>query len=804
MEKNKKRFIVTGMSCANCAINVKKAVEGVSGIKEVSVNPVSGEMWVQVEGLIDEKKIKEAVEKAGYGIKEESRELTFAIGGMSCTSCAQSVEKALKSLDGVIEARVDFASSTASVKVTDKISIEKIEKVVEAAGYSAKLLSVEATESVSYKKEIKKILITLLIGIPILIITYGKIENIYADIIQTVAALGVLIYGGSTFFRGAWFTLKNKTAGMDVLVSLGLLASIISSLLSTFGVFQNRPYYETVLFLIVFIRTGKVLEEMAKRRASDALRGLLQLRPNKVLKKVKDNEYKEVSAEELVVGDIVKVRPGDLIPSDGVVISGTASVDESLITGEAKPVLKEPDERVTGGTKDLDGVLLIKIDRIGQDTFLANIIKLVSEAQRDKPNIQKLADRISAIFVPVVVSISLMTLFFWWLYGANAFSGLSGKDAFLFALNFAISVLVIACPCALGLATPAAVMVGMRAGLSLGILVKKASSLEAIAKTDIIFFDKTGTITEGVFEVISHHFSGSVNEAKIHAYVAALESMSNHPVANAVSQYAKSLSNGAVNLEVKEVKEVPGMGIMGIVDGKRVWAGNIRLFEKEGLTDRLKDLDFEKKKSSVIAYVEDVGQVSYIFGDGVRENSKKAVAILNRLNIETYMITGDSKEVAQKVASEVGIKEFSAELLPHDKLALIREKRESGATVAMVGDGINDAPALALSDVGIAMGGGTDIAKESGDIVLIKSDILDVPRAVLIGRASLRKIKQNLLWAFIYNTVAIPVAAGLFYPNFGVSLKPEFAGLAMAFSSISVVMSSLLLGRIKKRVQNLE
>jgi Cu+-exporting ATPase len=544
--------------------------------------------------------------------------------------------------------------------------------------------------------------------------------------------------------------------------------------------------------LITFIRFGKWLEARAKGKASQALRKLLQLQADRAIL-LEGGEEREVAASRLRVGDRVVVRPGEKIPVDGEIESGESAIDESMVTGESVPVEKEPGDTVTGATLNSSGRLIVRATAVGEETVLAQIVRMVEEAQGDKAPIQRLADAVSNWFVPAVVAIAVVTFLTW---------RLAVGQEFLFAFKMGIAVLVIACPCALGLATPTAILVGSSVGLGAGILFKRASVLENISKLDILLLDKTGTLTKGEFSVTDLVPAGGVDERELLRLAAAAESASSHPLARAVVRHAKESGIGIP--EVEAVEEVGGHGLLCTVGGVRVLAGNRRFMERESVPADALDARAEELLAGgkSLVYVAREGRLAGVvaLADTLKEGAAETVGRLRRLGLRTVMITGDRREAARAVAEQVGVDAVEAEVLPGDKQKVVRRYQEEGYSVGMVGDGINDAPALAQANIGIAIGSGTDVAKETGDIILVKGDIRDVERGIRLGRKTLAKIKQNLFWAFFYNVVGIPVAAGLLYPAFGIVLKPEYAGLAMAFSSVSVVTNSLLLKRYAARL----
>ncbi|PLY03132.1 MAG: ATPase P, partial [Desulfuromonas sp.] len=588
----------------------------------------------------------------------------------------------------------------------------------------------------------------------------------------------------------AWLSLKNRFANMDVLVALGITAAYGYSLLALFGLLGDSAtaFFETSAMLILFIRFGKWLEARAKGQASAALKKLLELQADSATL-LDGGVERVIPADQVKVGDLLLVRPGDKIPADCVVVEGEAAVDESMITGESLPVEKTLDSKVIGATINRNGRLVIRATAVGEGSVLSNIVRLVEEAQGDKPPIQRLADRISNVFVPLVILLATLT-FCGWLLGSD--------QGFLFAFQMGISVVVIACPCALGLATPTAIMVGSSVGLEHGVLFKKATALEQISKTKVLLLDKTGTLTSGEFKVDRITVVGHFNEGDLLRYAATLESGSAHPLAKGI--VAEAEKRQLERLSVSAQQEIGGRGVRGLVGGKEVACGSRDFLIEQGITAAVVDRspDGDGPGSQIFVAIDGKLQGVIALTDAIRDNVAAVVMRLQHMGILPVMVTGDSRHVAASVARAIGLEHFEAEVLPGQKLDIVKKYQQQGQLVGMVGDGINDAPALAQADIGIAIGSGTDVARETGDLVLISGNLIDIVRSIELGRKTLGKIRQNLFWAFFYNALGIPLAAGLFYPAFGLSLKPEFAGLAMAFSSVSVVTNSLLLRREKR------
>ncbi|MGB8685285.1 MAG: heavy metal translocating P-type ATPase [Candidatus Binatus sp.] len=715
----------------------------------------------------------------------------FRIRGMHCANCADTIEKAVAPIPGVIDAHVNFAAETLTARVTDELAAGTIEAKVAAAGYSAVAETgiVGAGESALDRLDARRNLewvIASAIGAAVVMYLQDG-ESLAARIATLVVASALMFTAGLTFYRGAWMAARNRTANMDTLVALGISAAYLYSILTTFPevFFAGPRFFDTAIELILFIRFGKLLEARARGRAMAALRSLLTLVPD-VATMVRDGKEFVVPVSELAVGDIVLVRPASRIPVDGVIVTGASAIDESMLTGESMPLDKAAGAEVSGGTLNTAAAITVRATHVGSETVLAQIVRMVADAQGDKAPIQRVADAVAARFVPAVIAIAIFTFIAWMWLGPSLVMALTAMTA----------VLVIACPCAMGLATPTALMVGSGLGLRSGILFKRASALELITKIRVILFDKTGTLTAGRPELEAIvTLDGDQNSALSFAAVAAAGSI--HPLSRAVTAGAQA-RNLAPQSTPENSLEKPGMGVTAEHQGKQIALGNDRLMTEVGasIDSRARDeaariaasaatplfLAIDRKIAAVLA-----------FRDPVKPEARGAIAALHRMGIRAVMISGDNTEVAKTVAARLGIDEFHAQLMPADKIALVKRYQEAGQFTAMIGDGINDAPALAAADIGIAIGSGTDAAKETGDVVLTRDDLYDIVRALVLGRLTLNKVKQNLFWAFFYNVLGIPIAAGVLYPSFGIMLNPALAGLAMALSSVSVVSNALLL-----------
>lgn len=751
-----------------------------------------------------------------------SQRVNLSLSGMHCASCALLIEKSLKKVLGVKEAKVNFATEKAMLTVENEVTQEDLIQAVKKAGYRAEILDDRNTEYEAQKRQAeivelwRKFRTSLIFSFPMIYFMFFdffpwlpglKLLLPYVGIISFVLATPVQFGIGAGFYKGAWSSLRMKTFNMDSLIAIGTSVAYFysvvnfikyfilnNSLIGLNGVKIPDLYFETAAFLITFVILGKYLEAKAKGKTSQAIKKLMGLQA-KTARVLRAGVTADILLDKVIKGDIIIVRPGERIPVDGVITKGSSSVDESMITGESIPIEKNVKNRVIGGTINKTGSFEFLADRIGAETTLSQIIRLVEEAQGSKAPIQAIADRISAYFVPVVIGLALVTFVVWYFVLGAALS---------FALMAFTSVIVIACPCALGLATPTAIMVGTGKGAEHGILIKGGEPLESAGKINTIIFDKTGTLTNGkpvVTDIIS--FLGTSDEEVIQ-WAASLEKQSEHPLAEAIYQYAQEED---INLlEVKNFEAIPGQGVQGKIDKKLFYFGNRKLMT--GIV-RLRVDKIERK----LAYLEEQGKTVMILSTGgkviglvgvadtIKETTHEAVEKLKSLGIDLYMITGDNQRAANAIARQIGVTNVLAEILPEDKAAEVKKLQDIGKKVAMVGDGINDAPALAQADLGIAMGSGTDVAMETGGIVIIKNDLRDVVHAIQLAKETMGKIKQNMFFALFYNVMGIPIAARVLV-GVGLVLKPELAGLAMALSSISVVSNSLLLRNFRPSKKN--
>jgi Cu+-exporting ATPase len=734
------------------------------------------------------------------------RKASFIITGMHCASCSAVIAKALNDNPGVSEASVNLSTSKASVSFDENlISENKLIDIIKSKGYGAALItdSDAKMQEALQKKELRKtknsLLFSMLFAIPAFIISmvfmWLNIMVPGKEYLLLILATPVQFIVGARFYKGAWSALRNKTANMDTLIAVGTTAAYLLSVYNFFFNMEAGMYFETSAILITLVVLGKYLEEKAKGKTSDAIKKLINLSPKTAYVIREEGEF-EISVDDVVVGDTILVRPGEQIPVDGVIIWGSSSVDESMLTGESMPVEKDKDHLVFGGTMNKNGSFKFKASKVGADTTLSQIIKLIEEAQTKKAPIQRFADKVSAYFVPTIILIALLSGLGWYFVFHETVS---------FSILIAVSVLVIACPCALGLATPTAIMVGTGLGAKYGVLIKGGDALETAHKVKYVVLDKTGTITKGEPEVTENISFSPKTDDEILSIAASVEQHSEHPLSEAIRK--KAVQKNIAASESSDFSAVPGFGVKAKVDGKRYFLGNPKLMSAnlvqipEDMREEAAKLESQGKTVMILSDEhKPLGIIAV--ADTIRESSKQAVSRLKNMGLEVFMITGDNELTAKAIAAQAGIENIFAEVLPDKKASYVKKLQEKGAKqkkgkVAMVGDGINDAPALAQADIGIAMGSGTDVAMESGNIVLMKNDLVDVARAIRLSKLTMKKIKQNMFWALFYNSLGVPVAAGALYFATGWLLSPVIAGAAMAFSSVSVVTNSLLL-RAKK------
>ncbi len=803
---------VTGMTCANCAANIERGVGKMAGVRRADVNFAAERLSLQYDpDAVSPKDVVEKLKKLGYGAAETSAEIP--VTGMTCANCAANIERAVnRKVPGVVRASVNFASERLSVAYIPAVSdMEDIIAAVRKAGYDAVAPDGDdedeeedaelAARNAEIRDQTRKFVIGLMFTAPLFVLSMGRDFNLigpwahqpWVNWLFLALATPVQFYTGLDYYIGAWKSLRNKSANMDVLVAMGSSVAYFYSLaLMLFPFLGDHVYFETSAVIITLIKLGKMLESRTKGRTGGAIRKLMGLRP-KTAVILEDGEEKDIPISQVKVGDMVLVRPGERIPVDGEVTDGRSAVDESMLTGEPLPADKKKGDAVAAGTVNTEGLLTFKATQVGKDTALAQIIRLVREAQGSKAPIQALADRVAAVFVPVVIVLALITFFIWWGWQKDVVP----------AMIRMVAVLVIACPCALGLATPTAIMAGTGKGAENGILFKNSQALETAAQLDAVVLDKTGTITLGKPTVVDiEAVRPDMGEDELLRISASAEKGSEHPLGRSVVEAARQRELSLP--EMTDFTSVSGAGVSATVDGRAVRVGKPKWFEESGLNleavrERMDRLRSRGKTVILTAREDDILGLIAI-SDALKPESADAVARLHDQGMKVLMLTGDNAETAGAIAAEVGIDDVFSEVRPDEKAAKVERLQKDGLKVGMVGDGINDAPALAKADIGMAIGTGTDVAIETADIILSSGSLEGVPRAIRLSRLTVRTIRQNLFWAFMYNTLLIPVAAGVLYPfefmpQFLRQLHPILAALAMAFSSVSVVTNSLRLYR---------
>ncbi len=809
-------FSITGMSCAACSAAIERGIARLPGVSLSNVNLPMNRLTVSFdESQVQEDTIISTVEKLGYGAQLMGTDnITLQIEGMTCASCAAAVERAVSKLEGVEEVSVNLATNTAKIKYTPgMVKLRDIRERIEKAGFHASLS--ETTDDYeqariqkqqAYKKQKNKTIFAVLFAIPLFYISMGHMVGLplpnaispdyhpalYA-LLQMILVIPIMICGSKFYINGVKSAM-HLSPNMDTLVAVGTGAAFIYSVASMISVFSGNHmavhslYFESAGVIIALILLGKTMESRSKGRASAAIFKLLELVPKKAL--IEENgEIHEISLKEVEAGDILVVRPGMSIPTDGVVLSGYTSIDESMLTGESIPIEKHENDKVYAGSMNKNGSIRFRATKVGTETTLGKIITLVEDAQGSKAPIARLADVIAGYFVPAVLGIALLAAIIWFIAG----------HSISFVLSVFIAVLVIACPCALGLATPMAIMVGTGRGAEMGVLIKSGEALETAHSTQVVVLDKTGTITKGQPEVTDILCREDLQENDLLRIAAAAESASEHPLGEAIVNQCKKL---ALDYPIDVPFEAfPGLGIQAQVQGKKILLGNEKLMRKHSISletwkEKFNQLSQQGKTPVYLALDEKMAGIIAV-ADVVRESSKEAIRRLHDMNIEVVMLTGDNAVTAQAIANEVQIDRVISNVLPDEKADEIKKIQQSGKKTAMVGDGINDAPALTLADTGIAIGTGADVAIESADIVLIHDDLIDVANAINLSRKTIRNIRQNLFWAFAYNVLGIPVAAGLLYAFGGPLLSPMLAALAMSLSSVTVVGNALRLKNFK-------
>jgi Cu+-exporting ATPase len=797
-EKKKAELKITGMHCATCAINIEESLSKLKDVSQAQVN--LGTDSARVE--FDPEKVKlsdleKAVKDAGYDVI--NRQAMIKVGGMVCATCVETIEAALRALPGVAAANVNLGTEKAYVTYNESItSLADMKKAIEDAGYQYLGLAEELTEEQEQKIRAKdlhekflRFTIGFAVSIPLMIAMWVPlpIPMHTLEYVMLVVATPVFVYVSYPIFRAARIALSHRMLNMDVMYAMGIGVSYVASVMGTFGIVLTHEFmfYDTAIMLASFLMLGRYLEARAKGRTSDAIRKLIGLKPKTAII-IRDGNESEIPVENVAVGDVVIVRPGGKVPVDGEVVAGESYVDEAMITGEPVPPLKAKGSRVVAGTISQNGVLSVKATKVGKETVLSQIIRLVEEAQGSKPPVQRIADVAVTYFIPAVLAIAIISFLVWYLVLGSTL---------LFALTALISVLVVACPCALGLATPTAVTVGVGRGAELGILIRNGEALEFAEKVTTVAVDKTGTLTKGKPEVTDLVPAG-ITEETLLAFAAAVEKNSAHPLAQAVVRRAGE--RGVKIDSADHFTTFGGKGVSATVLSETVLVGNRALLSENAVAvpDNVESLisGFEQDGKTVVLVAAGgrfAGMIA--IADTLKESSKTAVSQLDGMGIGVVMVTGDNRRTADAIARQAGIRQVIAEVLPDTKAKEVKALQEKGGTVAFVGDGINDAPALAQADVGIAVGSGTDVAIESGEVVLINNDLTDAVAAIQLSKKVMGRIRGNLFWAFAYNTALIPVGAGLLYPFFGIMFRPEFAAAAMALSSVTVVSLSLLLKR---------
>lgn len=814
-----KTYTVKDMTCAACASAVSRALNKLDKVELADVNLATHKVSVKLSDEIDFETLNQAVVKAGYGLEEisTSKQITLAVDGMTCASCSSAVERSLSKLEGVQLASVNLATHKATITYdASAVRISQLKAAIVKAGYTPSdiVRSVEDDDQKqknSHTKDMfQRLILSVVFSVPLLYMTMLHMffpmlfplpmwmdmhhEPLNHTLVQLMLTLPIL-WAGRKFYIVGFKTLIKRNPNMDTLIAIGTGAAFFYGLFALVRIYMgeyhyvDHLYFETAALIITLLLVGKYMEAKMTGKTSEAIKKLMNLAP-KTATLLKEGQEIVVSLDEVVEGDVLLVRPGEKIPVDGLILSGHSAVDESMLTGESLPVDKSKGDRLVGGSLNKNGLLTMQAEAVGESTALARIIKLVEDAQGQKAPIAKLADIVSGYFVPVVIVIAILSALIWIFVG---------KDVD-FVISVFVTILVIACPCALGLATPTAIMVGTGKGAEFGLLFKGGEALETAHKINAIIFDKTGTITEGK-PTLTDVITKSIGEEDMLRLVASAEAGSEHPLAQAIVTGAKD--RGLQLLPIESFEAITGKGVSVVVNGRHLSIGNEKLMRELGydvtiFEDNMSELASSGKTPMLVA-IDQVLVGIVAVADVVKPSSAAAIKYLKKMGIKVAMITGDNRKTAASIAQQVGIDLVLAEVLPQDKSTEVKKLQDQGYSVAMVGDGINDAPALAMADVGIAIGSGTDVAIESADVVLMKSDLLDVVTALQLSKATISNVKQNLFWAFIYNIAGLPLAAGVFYAMGGPLLDPVFAGAAMAFSSVSVVTNALRLRGFKKR-----
>lgn len=818
---------IVDMNCSSCAINIEKEIKKLHGIKKATVNYVNETAFVDYNvNETNTEEIIAAIKRAGY--KTGRSVLNLGIKGMHCASCVTKIEKELKQKSGVISASVDLGTESAIINhIPGLIDTEEIKSVIENLGYKTfdttgmRAEEKKATElemvdenqlarEKEYKTLMKKFIFAAILSLPTILFSYPDLWGLpeqfqkgtdlltYIWIGLGLLSLPVMFWSGSQFYRGAWAAFKNRSANMHTLIATGISAAWLYSAVAVLfpGIFPSEEladvFFDVVFVVVALVVLGMALEIRAKGKSSEAIKKLIGLQA-KTARVLRDGKELDIPIEEVVLDDIIIVRPGEKIPVDGEIVDGSSTVDESMITGESIPVEKHLGDEVIGASINKTGSFKFKATKVGKDTALAQIIQMVEQAQSSKAPIQRIVDNVSGFFVPAVIILAILSFVIWYVFGPT--------PQLIYALIVFVTVLVIACPCALGLATPISLMVGIGKGAENGILIRSGEALETAQKLDSIVLDKTGTITEGKPSLTDVITSNGFKENEVLALSASVERSSEHPLAEAIVRGAEE-KNLALN-DPKEFNAIPGHGVEANVNGRKILLGNLKMMNKfsiqlNGLEEQSRKLADEGKTPMFVAIDNKAAGIIAV-ADIIKPDSKEAIAQLKKLGLEVVMITGDNSRTANAIAKQVGIDRVLSEVLPEDKAFNVQKLQNEGKKVAMVGDGINDAPALAQADIGLAIGTGTDVAIEASDITLIKGNLKGVVLAIQLSKATMKNIKENLFGAFFYNGLGIPIAAGLLYPFFGLLLSPLIAGAAMAFSSVTVVTNANRLRRFRTK-----
>jgi Cu+-exporting ATPase len=801
---------ITGMSCASCAAKIEKGIAGLSGIVSASVNFAAEKITVTyAPEKVHLGDFVKAVKELGYGAGVES--VTISVRGMSCASCVQKVTKALEKVDGVVSASVNFAAERADVNYLPTVAtLDDLMTAIKDAGYEP-LPQAEEEDLLERDARIKreelsrlkrKFVFAAVVSVPVMIGTMAHVlpwvpDFLGSNILLLLLATPVQFWSGWQFYRGAWAALKHFSSDMNTLIAVGTSSAYFYSAAVTFfpdffasSAVGHAVYFDTATAIIALILLGRLLELRARGQTGEAIKKLIGLKA-KTARVIRQGVEYDIPVADVLTGEIVVMRPGEKIPVDGIITEGFSTIDESMISGESLPVEKKAGDEVIGATMNRTGAFRFRATRVGKDTTLSQIVKMVEQAQGSKPPIARLVDVIAGYFVPVVIVLAVITFIVWYAFGP--------EPALTFALLNFIAVLIIACPCAMGLATPTSIMVGTGKGAENGILIRGGEALETAHKLDTIVLDKTGTLTKGQPSVKGAAPLSGVSVEDMIFFAASAEKGSEHPLGEAIVRRAAEL--GIKPVDPAAFEALPGRGIKASVEGKEVLLGNERLLSEKGIdvTPARREAERFSDEGMTPVFLAAGGSLKGVIAiaDTLKENSKEAIEAFRRLKLDVVIITGDNKRTARAVADELGVARVLSEVLPQDKAREVKKLQDEGRKVAMVGDGINDAPALAQADVGIAIGTGTDVAMEASDITLIGGDLRSIVTAIALSRATIRNIKQNLFWAFIYNILLIPVAAGALYPAFGILLDPMFAAGAMGLSSVSVVSNALRLKRFK-------